>query len=157
MERPRFDPGEFQRTMERLKEGTDHGAMEARPHFDHKQDLEFREESKHGRRVGDFIQALERAGFKFWPKGAIPPGCEGNGTIFDPPRPLAEGQWRRPPDRALPRALGMTDDQVAAWFSSPEEFWQWIQTLKMTKQQKTANRGNAPSLKILSQVPSNFR
>lgn len=157
MERPRFDHGEFRRTMERLKEGTDHGTMEARPQFDYKQNLEHREEAKHGRRIGDFIQALERSGFSFWPKGSIPPGCAGNGTVFDPPRPLAEGQWRRPPDRELPRALALTDDQVAAWFTSPKEFWEWIQSLKMSAKQQRENRGQAPALKIMSQVPTSFR
>lgn len=156
MERPRFDPGEFQRTLERIKTGEDHGGMEARPAFDHQQDREFREEAKHGRRASDFLQALERAGFKFWPKGAIPPGCQGDGTIFNPPRPLAEGQWRRPAGGGLARPLALTDDQVAAWFSSPKEFWEWIQQLKTSAQPK-AQRNKPPAGTIFSQVPPTFR
>jgi len=128
-----FDQAEFAAAMERIAEGTSPADVPMRPPFDWRQHLDVVDECRHGRKVDDYKQALERAGFVRWPAGSIPPGCQSRGS-FDPPRPLMEAQWRRPADRNLPN-LAITDDQVVSWFSSPEEFWQWL--MKMRDQAKT--------------------
>jgi hypothetical protein len=104
------------------------------------------EDAVHGRRVEDFKMALERGGFVFWPKGSIPPGCESTNPL-EPPRPLMEGQWRRPADRKLPKRLALTDAQVTAWFSSPQEFWEWLTTMA-TREQLQAKRQDSRPLKL---------
>ena len=142
----RFNPEEFERTMRALKDGTSCADVPARPLFDHAQYRNVVEDAVHGRRVEDFKVALERGGFTFWPKGSIPPGCESTNPL-EPPRPLVEGQWRRPADRKLPKRLALTDAQVAAWFSSPEEFWTWLTTMA-TKEQLQAKRQDSRPLKL---------
>lgn len=124
----RFNPEEFQRTVQALREGTSAADMVARPAFDPTQHREMVSEAVHGRRVEDYRTALERGGFTYYPAGAIPPGCEATSPL-DPPRPIPEGQWRRPAGGGLPR-LALTDAQVTAWFSGPEELWTWLQNLK---------------------------
>ena len=134
----RFDPDEFSRTMRALQDGTSAADIPCRPMFDHAQYKNVVEDAVHGRRVEDFKIALERGGFRFWPKGSIPPGCESTNPL-EPPRPLGEGQWRRPADRKLPKRLALTDAQVAAWYSSPEDFWRWLTTMA-TREQGLAKR-----------------
>lgn len=121
-----FDQAEFAAAMERLQEGTSAADEPARPLFNLQQHMEVVEECVHGRRIEDFKMALERGGFTYWPKGSIPPGCEARGPL-EPPRPLVEGQWRRPRDRRLGTNLAFTEAQVLSWFSSPEEFWKWLE------------------------------
>jgi hypothetical protein len=141
----RFDPEEFERTMKALKDGTSCADVPARPLFDPAQYRNVVEDAVHGRRVEDFKVALERGGFTFFPKGSIPPGCEATSPL-EPARPLLEGQWRRPPSR-LVQGLAFTDAQVTAWFSTPEEFWQWMQTMK-TKNQVQAERQSRRPLRM---------
>ena len=139
----RFDPEEFQRTMLALKDGTSAADVPARPAFDYAQHRNVVEEAVHGRRAADYKQALERGGFTYWPKGSIPPGCESTNPL-EPPRPLVEGQWRRPADRKLPKRLALTDAQVASWFSSPEEFWKWLTTMAEIENQLRAQQSRRP-------------
>jgi len=128
-----FNPEEFARTMQALKEGTSPADMVARPAFDPIQHREVVAEAVHGRRIEQFTQALERAGFTYWPAHSIPRGCESTNPL-EPSRPLVEGQWRRPPDRKLPKRLALTEAQVTAWFSGPEEFWRWIKDMSQQEQ-----------------------
>ena len=140
MPRSNFDPAEFQRTLERISEGTDHGQDVPRPGFDSAQHREVVAQATHGRSVEAYTKALESHGFTFWPMGTIPPGCEGDG-ILEPPRPLMEGQWRRPPTTDLKRSLALTNNQVLAWFpGGPQELWQWVENMKLT-QASMARRG----------------
>jgi hypothetical protein len=132
-----FNPAEFSATMDRLRNGQGFGDGPVRPEFDPAQHREMVSEAVHGRRIDEFRQALERAGFKFYPAGSIPPGCEANGTM--PARPLVEGQWRRPPTRNLKTPLAMTDAQVTSWFTGPEELWKWL-TGMATKERAKAKR-----------------
>jgi hypothetical protein len=142
----RFDPEEFERTMKALKDGTSCADVPARPLFDPAQYRNVVEDAVHGRRVEDFKVALERGGFVFFPKGSIPPGCESTNPL-EPPRPLVEGQWRRAADRKLPMRLAFTDNQVVAWFSTPEEFWRWLMDLS-TKEQLQAKRQASKPLRL---------
>ena len=139
----RFDPEAFERTMRALKEGTSAADVPARPLFDPVQHRNVVEDAIHGRRIEDYRMALERGGFTFWPKGTIPPGCEAT-SLTEPPRPLLEGQWRRPADRKLNRRLALTDAQVTAWFSSPEEFWRWLTTMSTTEQRLAKRQASRP-------------
>jgi hypothetical protein len=34
----------------------------------------------------------------------------------------------------LPKRLALTEAQVAAWFSGPEEFWRWIKDMSQQEQ-----------------------
>ena len=120
-----FNPEEFARTMQALKEGTSAADTPLRPAFDPVQHREVVADAQHGRRVEQFKQALERAGFSYWPANSIPPGCESTNPL-EPSRPILEGQWRRPADKQLPKRLALTDSQVTAWFSSPEDLWTWM-------------------------------
>jgi hypothetical protein len=123
-----FNPEEFARTMQALKEGTSAADSPMRPTFDPVQHREVVAEAVHGRRIEDFRQALERAGFVYWPANSIPPGCESTNPL-EPSRPIVEGQWRRIPDARLPRRLALKEAQVLAWFSGPEELWTWLRTM----------------------------
>ena len=87
--------------------------------------------------------ALERGGFTYYPKGSIPPGCTAPNPL-EPPRPLMEGQWRRPADQKLNRRLALTDAQVTAWFSNAEEFWQWLTTMSTTEQRLAKRQASRP-------------
>jgi hypothetical protein len=111
--------------MQALKEGTSAADTPLRPAFDPVQHREVVADAQHGRRVEQFKQALERAGFSYWPANSIPPGCESTNPL-EPSRPILEGQWRRAADKQLPKRLALTDAQVAAWFSGPKEFWKWM-------------------------------
>ena len=133
-----FDAAEFSATMDRLRNGQGFGDGPVRPDFDPAQHREMLSDAVHGRRIEDYRQALERAGFRYYPTGSIPPGCEASG--FMPDRPLVEGQWRRPPSRHIKTPLAMTDAQVTAWFSGPEEFWKWMQELATKERAATARR-----------------
>ena len=119
-----FNPEEFERTVQALREGTSAADSPSRPPFDPYQARQVAAEAVHGRRIEDYRRALERAGFTYWPAGMIPPGCEGN--PLEPPRPLTVGQWRRPADGKIPKRLALTDDQITAWFHGPEELWRWL-------------------------------
>jgi hypothetical protein len=55
-----------------------------------------------------------------------------------------EGQWRRPADQKLNRRLALTDVQVTAWFSSPEEFWRWLTTMATTEQRLAKRQASRP-------------
>lgn len=145
-----FDPESFAATMAALKDGTSAADEVARPGFDPGQYKQAVEEGHHGRRIEQYRMALERAGFAYWPKGSIPPGCEG--TEFEPPRPLLEGQWRRPPNRFLPMRLALTETQIPAWFSTPEEFWKWYMNLANAEKAKKAR----PASPIKIAVPRSF-
>jgi hypothetical protein len=123
-----FNPEEFARTLQAIKTGTSAADSPMRPAFDPLQHREVVEEAVHGRRIEDFRQALERAGFAYWPANSIPTGCESTNPL-EPSRPLVEGQWRRPADKRLPRRLALTDSQVTAWFQNPEDLWQWLTDL----------------------------
>ena len=117
----RFDPVEFAATMNRLTDRKGYGDEVIKPKFDPVQFVEARAEAEHGRRIQDYVTALERAGFVFWPANSIPPGCL---------NPLMEGQWRRRPDRRVPRRIAMTDSDVSSWFpEGPEQLWTWLQKL----------------------------
>ena len=120
-----FNPEEFSRTMAALRDGTSAADAPLRPAFDPAQHREVVQDAVHGRRIEQFKQALERAGFTYWPPNTIPPGCESTNPL-EPPRPLVEGQWRRPADRQLPKRLALTEAQITAWFFGPEEFWKWL-------------------------------
>lgn len=133
-----FNPAEFSATMDRLRNGQGFGDGPVRPDFDPLQHREHVTEAVHGRRVEDYRQALERAGFRYYPMGSIPPGCEASGAM--PDRPLIEGQWRRPPSRHIKTALALTDAQVTSWFSGPEEFWRWMQEMATKERAATARR-----------------
>lgn len=139
----RFDPEEFQRTMEALRDGTSAADMVARPEFDAAQARNFVEDAQHGRRIEQYRSALERGGFTYWPKGAIPPGCEAR-SPFEPPRPLLVGQWRRPADRKLPKPLALTDAQVVAWFATPEELWSWLKDLATVERRRLQRQDAQP-------------
>jgi len=128
-----FNQEEFARTMQAIKDGTSAADSPARPAFDPVQHREVVAESQHGRRIEQFKQALERAGFVYWPANTIPPGCESTNP-FEPSRPILEAQWRRPADRKLPKRLALTESQVTAWFSGPEEFWRWIKDMSQQEQ-----------------------
>ena len=146
----RFNPAEFSATiMDRLRNGHGFGDGPARPDFDPAQHREIVSEAVHGRRIEDYRQALERAGFRYYPTGSIPPGCEANGSM--PDRPLVEGQWRRPPSRNIKTPLAMTDDQVTSWFSSPEEFWRWM--IELATKERVANARRERERLIRSFVP----
>lgn len=123
-----FNPEEFARTLQALKDGTSAADAPMRPGFDPIQHREVVAEAQHGRRIEDYRQALERAGFTYWPANSIPPGCESTNPL-EPSRPLVEGQWRRPADARLPRRLALTDSQVTAWFSGPEDLWKWLKDM----------------------------
>ena len=144
----RFDPEGFAQTMRALQDGTSCADVPARPLFDAAQYRNVVEDAVHGRRVEDFKVALERGGFTFFPKGSIPPGCEAQG--LEPPRPLVEGQWRRPADRKLPKRLALTDAQVTAWFSSPQEFWEWLTQMATREQQQAKRQASRPLKLVLS-------
>jgi hypothetical protein len=150
MSEPRFDPEEFERTMRALKEGTSCADMVARPAFDPVQQREVVADAQHGRRVEQFKQALERAGFAYWPANSIPPGCESTNPL-EPSRPILEGQWRRPADKQLPKRLALTDAQVTAWFSNPQEFWRWM--TGMVNQERIRQHQLARQRKIRAFVP----
>ena len=145
-----FNPEEFARTMAALKDGTSCADMVARPAFDPAQHRNVVEDAQHGRRVEQFKQALERAGFTYWPANSIPPGCESTNPL-EPSRPILEGQWRRPADKQLPKRLALTDAQVTAWFSGPEEFWEWITT--MVNQERVRQHQQERQRKIQAFVP----
>ena len=146
----RFDPEEFARTMQALRDGTSAADTPLRPAFNPIQHREVVDEAQHGRRIEQFKQALERAGFTYWPANSIPPGCESTNPL-EPPRPLVEAQWRRPADRQLPKRLAMTEAQVTAWFSGPEEFWRWITT--MANQERIRQHQQERQRKIQAFVP----
>jgi hypothetical protein len=150
MSEPRFDPEEFERTMRALKDGTSCADMVARPAFDPVQHREVVADAQHGRRVEQFKQALERAGFAYWPANSIPPGCESTNPL-EPSRPILEGQWRRAADKQLPKRLALTDAQVTAWFSSPEDLWKWM--TGMVNQERIRQHQLARQRKIRAFVP----
>ena len=139
----RFDPEAFARTMRALKDGTSAADVPARPLFDPVQHRNVVEDAIHGRRIEDYRVALERGGFTFWPKGSIPLGCTAMSPT-EPPRPLLEGQWRRPADRKLNRRLALTDAQVTAWFATPEELWKWLENLATTEQRLAKRQASLP-------------
>jgi hypothetical protein len=115
----RFDPVEFAATLRRLQDQQGYGDTPIRPAFDPQQYQEARADAAHGRRIQDYVVALERFGFTFYPANSIPPGCE---------FPIPEGQWRRPADRRLPKRMAMTDHDVVSWFpEGPEQLWNWLQ------------------------------
>ena len=145
----RFNQEEFERTMQALKEGTSAADVPTRPAFDLVQHRNVVEDAVHGRHIEDYKRALERGGFTYWPKGSIPPGCEAK-NILEPPRPLVEGQWRRPADRKLPKRLALTEAQVLAWFSSPEEFWTWLTTMAKADQISAKKQSSRPIRLALS-------
>ena len=142
----KFDPAEFASAMERIAEGTSAADVPMRPPFDWRQHQDVVEECRHGRRVKDYQQALERAGFVRWPAGSIPPECLST-SLVEPPRPLMEAQWRRPASNNLPN-LAITDDQVASWFSSPEELWTWLTKLRDQAKTKAAEADRTRPIKI---------
>lgn len=144
-----FNPEEFAATMSAIKDGTSPADDVARPDFDAVQYQQAVSEGQHGRRIDQYKQALERAGFTFWPRGSIPPGCEGT-NILEPPRPLMEAQWRRPADRRLPKRLAFTEAQIPAWFATPEELWKWLENLANAEQ---ANRRKQDQRPIRAAVP----
>lgn len=145
-----FNPEEFARTMQALKEGTSSADTPMRPDFDPLQHREVVAEAVHGRRIEDYRQALERAGFVYWPAHSIPPGCESTNPL-EPSRPLVEGQWRRPADARLPRRLALTDANVTSWFSGPEDLWKWLSEL--ANQQRVRQNRKERNRQIRAFVP----
>lgn len=141
MEPSRFDQAEFAQTMARIAEGDSHGDTPTRPGFDFVQHQEVVAEAMQGRRIEDYKKCLETFGFKFYPAGSIPPGCEASNPL-EPPRPIVESQWRRPADVKIRRRLAMTEAQVVSWFSTPQELWQWL------KDMSTADRMQAERRKV---------
>ena len=141
----RFNPEEFERTMQALRDGTSAADMPVRPMFDPVQHRNVVEESVHGRRIENYRTALERAGFVFYPKGSIPPGCQSTNPL-EPPRPIMTGQWRRLPSGTL-QGLAFTDDQILSWFQTPEDFWRWIKDMT-TKPQMQAKRQASQPLRL---------
>lgn len=145
-----FNAEEFARTLQAIKDGTSAADTPMRPGFDPIQHREVVAEAQHGRRIEDYRRALERAGFTYWPANSIPPGCESTNPL-EPSRPLVEGQWRRPADARLPRRLALTDSQVTAWFTGPQELWEWLKQL--ANQTRIRNYQKDRSRQIRSFVP----
>lgn len=124
MKRPAFDAAEFQATLARLKAGTDYGSDKNRV-FDPVLHRDVIAESVKGRKIENYKVALEAMGFRYIPPTHLPPYP--NGSMH------TEGEWRCSRYR-----MAFTDNEVLAWFASPEELVKWVQRAVLKKQMQRA-------------------
>lgn len=88
---------------------------EDRPAFDAKLHRDVVAEAVHGRKIGTYVRALGKAGFRYLPPEHLPPWQDGKGRM--------EGEWRHERLR-----LALTDSMVCSWFESPKDFVFWFRT-----------------------------
>lgn len=114
MGRPRFDPAEYRRTLERVAQREGFGDSPAIPGFDPKQHAELMEAAAQGRKPEDYRQVMEAHGFL-----RIPAGVMLNG------RPVPQAIWRREwPELNLKYAF--TDQDLVTGYRGPEDFDAWL-------------------------------
>jgi hypothetical protein len=123
---------ELEKTLDRIKQGTDYGTDAVRP-FDPKQAKEWQEELAEGKSAEIYRQCLESHGFVWWPLSrlqaqALP------GVML-----LTEGQWR---NLRLKPALAFTPKDLTSGFpTGPESLDRFIREHKLAAQIK---KGRAP-------------
>jgi hypothetical protein len=119
---PAYYTPEFWQTLERIRQGTDHGNEKLRPDFDPKLAKDVAEHFIRGRKIDAYRPALERAGFTFYHPSQLPPLAGGG--------PRLEGEWRNARMR-----LAFTDRDIlgSSDFSNPQEFAEWIAKVKLAR------------------------
>ena len=128
---------EFDSTLQRIHDGV--SEENPTPAFDPRLHLEHVDDCRHGRKIEDYKQCLEKIGFVFLPKERLPPWADG--------LPKSQGEWRY---RRGDLRLAMTEDDICSWFSGPEELWRWMQN-QLNAEKIQAER--AARTKVAIQVP----
>lgn len=105
--------------MERLSEGRGFGDGNLRPSFDPKLHRDVVAETIRGRKIGDYRQALEAHGFRFYPPERLPRWNNG--------QQRTEGEWRSERTR-----LALTEQEVLM-HETPQKFWEWVEKVKLQR------------------------
>lgn len=129
---------EFDATLQRIADGVPEEAQH--PDFDPGLHAEHVLDCKNGRKIEDYKQCLERAGFVYFPPERLRPWESG--------MPKTRGEWRF---RQGDLRFAFTDDDVCAWFTGPEELWTWMQNQINAAEIKKARAES--QRRIFSQVP----
>jgi hypothetical protein len=127
---------EFEASLHRIADGEP--APNETPAFDPILQREHVADCKRGRKIEDFKQCLEKAGFAYFPADRLRPWENG--------MPKTQGEWRF---RQGELRFAFLEDDICAWFSGPEELWRWIQNQINADKIKAANTPK----RILAQVP----
>jgi hypothetical protein len=121
-----FNPRAFDATMERIRQDRDFGSTNSRPRFDPVLYRDVVDDAKHGRKIDDYRQCLERLGARFYTPRQRGPFADG--------QPRTEGEWI-----IADIHCAMTSDQICAWFpGGPEELWEWVAQLRLENRAQQA-------------------
>lgn len=122
MSSPGYFTPEFHATLERIRQGRDYGEQKLRPDFDPKLAKDVADDFIQGREISDYRMALERAGFVWWPPARLPLMA---GGVLQP-----DGQWRH---QGMRIAFTEKDILGSSDFSTPQEFAEWIDKVKLVR------------------------
>ncbi len=112
------DEAALRATLERIRRGQDHGLDTIRPRFDPQVYADVVDDAVHGRRIEDYKQALEKAGFRYYSPRELPLWADG--------KERTEGEWRH-----VGLRLAFTENEIVSKFASAEDFWTWLQRYGM--------------------------
>lgn len=120
MARPRFDPAEFMKTLERMTRNQDAAFENPKPDFDAKLHREVVAQAVRGRRIEDYKQVLSAFGFLYFPAGRLPPFVDGSRR--------KDGEWR-----SARLQMAFTENDILANYSGAEDFAKWCERQVMQK------------------------